>query len=80
MFYSDVCLPAGVYRARSSYPLEAFDLGEKAVKDLAAYEKLTGQTIPAVRFTGGLLEQAQALGALQGRCGEQLLAGGDVAS
>jgi len=72
-------LPAGVFNAARSYPVECFTLSEKAGKDLAAYEKLTGRDISAVRFSGELLEQARALGALHDYGWSAIIAGQDVA-
>jgi ParB family chromosome partitioning protein len=53
-------LPAGLFNTARSYPLECFTLGQKAQKDLAAYENLTGGRISAIRFTHDLREQAGA--------------------
>jgi hypothetical protein len=48
-------------QANHSYALKTLSLGEKAKKDLAAYEKLTSREIVAVRFTDDLVEQARLL-------------------
>src|SRR4051812_25416317 len=58
----DEPMPAGVYVAHASYPLEAFELGEKARRDLASLAK-AGAPLESVRFDGELVEQARALGA-----------------
>jgi ParB/RepB/Spo0J family partition protein len=55
-------LPAGLFSSATSHPIEAFTLGEKAQKDLAAYEKLSGATISGVRFSPDLIEQVRPLG------------------
>ena len=72
-------LPAGLFNTARSYPLECFTLGEKAQKDLAAHEKLTGGRISAIRFTRELREQADVLGALHDCGWSAIIAGQDVA-
>ena len=71
-------LPAGLFNSARSYPLECFTLGEKAQNDLAAYEKLAGGQISAMRFTHDLLEQARVLGAVHGSGWSAIIAGQDV--
>jgi ParB family chromosome partitioning protein len=71
-------LPAGLFNTARSYPLECFTLGEKAQKDLAAYEKLTGGRISAIRFTRDLREQAGVLGAMHDCGWSAIIAGQDV--
>jgi ParB/RepB/Spo0J family partition protein len=72
-------LPAGLFQSNHSYPLEMFTLGEKATKALAAYKKLVGREITAVRFTNDHVEQARLLGAAHGFGWASLIAGQDVA-
>jgi ParB/RepB/Spo0J family partition protein len=72
-------LPAGLFNTARSFPLECFALGEKAQQDLAAYEKLTGGRISAIRFTQKLREQAGVLGALHDCGWSAIIAGQDVA-
>ena len=71
-------LPAGLFQSSHNYPLETFTLGEKAKKDLAAYEKLTGGQIVAMRFTSEYVEQARLLGAVHGTGWMSLICGQDV--
>jgi ParB/RepB/Spo0J family partition protein len=56
-------LPDGLFQSGRSYPLEKFTLGEKAAKNLAAYDKLAGRELEAVVITQELVETAKALGA-----------------
>ncbi|MGH3994288.1 MAG: ParB/RepB/Spo0J family partition protein, partial [Pseudonocardiaceae bacterium] len=77
-------LPAGVYLAYRSYPLECFMLSEKAQGDLEKLAKLRGvavQEISTLRFEAAELEQARALGAAHelGRGMGALIAGQDIA-
>ncbi len=71
-------LPAGLFQANHSYPLAMFALGEKTKKGLAAYEKLTGRDIAAVRFTSDHVEQARLLGAAHHFGWGTLISGQDV--
>lgn len=71
-------MPAGLYNTAHSYPLECFTLGEKAQKDLAAFERLTGAPIQAIRFTPELREQAAVLGAVHDCGWFAIIAGQDV--
>lgn len=73
-------LPAGLFLSSHSYPVDTFELSEKATKDLAAYNKLTGGNISAVRFSIEQIEQARVLGAAH-NCGwSHLIVGVDVAT
>lgn len=71
-------LPTGVFQTATSYPLESFSLSEKATADLAAYTKLTGGAITAMRFTSELVEQARLLGAAHSFGWGSLIVGQDV--
>jgi ParB/RepB/Spo0J family partition protein len=71
-------LPEGLFQYSHSYPLQTFCLSEKAMKDLAAYEKLTGREIAEVRFTSDHVEQARLLGATHDFGWGALIAGQDV--
>jgi ParB/RepB/Spo0J family partition protein len=75
---SSSSLPAGLFQSHHGYPLQAFSLSEKANKDLAAYEKLTGGQIAEVRFTSDLVNQARALGAVHDHGWGSLIVGQDV--
>ena len=77
-------LPAGIYLAYRSYALECFTLSEKAQEDLRKFAQLRGvpvEEISTLRFDGGEVEQARALGAAHevGRGLGVLIAGQDVA-
>jgi ParB/RepB/Spo0J family partition protein len=72
-------LPDGLFHSRASYPLDCFTLSEKAQKDLAAYEKLTGGEISAIRFASEELERARTLGAVRDVEWYSLVCGQDVA-
>ena len=78
-FHTDE-LPSGVYDANRGYGVEKFRLTERAEKNLAALEKLTGGPVTAIRFGPEELEQARALGALHGQEWRQVIVGDDVAS
>jgi len=71
-------LPAGLFQYSHSYPLQTFCLNEKANKDLAAFQKLTGRELAEVRFTSDHVEQAHALGAVHDFGWGSLIAGQDV--
>jgi ParB/RepB/Spo0J family partition protein len=73
-------LPAGLFLSSQSYPLDTFELGEKAKKDLAAYEKLVGRAIVAMRFSFEHIEQARLLGAAHQAEYGTLIVGEDVAT
>ncbi|HEV3072134.1 MAG TPA: ParB/RepB/Spo0J family partition protein [Solirubrobacteraceae bacterium] len=73
-------LPAGLFLSSQGYPLDTFELGEKAKKDLAAYEKLVGRTIVAMRFSFEHIEQARLLGAAHQAGYGTLIVGEDVAT
>jgi ParB/RepB/Spo0J family partition protein len=73
-------LPAGLFVSSQGYPLDTFELGEKAKKDLAAYEKLTGRAIGEVWFSFEHIEQARLLGAAHQFGYGTLIAGQDVAT
>jgi ParB/RepB/Spo0J family partition protein len=73
-------LPAGLFSSTRSYPLDVFALSEKAKKDLAAYAKLVGGAITAMRFTFELIEQAHLLGAAHNYIYGTLIVGQDVAT
>jgi ParB/RepB/Spo0J family partition protein len=73
-------LPAGLFLSSRSYPLDTFELGEKATKDLAAYEKLVGRAIIAVRFSFEHIEQARLLGTTHQAGHDTLIVGQDVAT
>jgi ParB/RepB/Spo0J family partition protein len=72
-------LPPGVLPTRTAHTLEVFALGEKAKKDLADYEQLTGRPLQEIRFTAEEVEQARALGAVHDAGWLQVIAGQDVA-
>jgi ParB/RepB/Spo0J family partition protein len=73
-------LPDGLFQSGRSYPLEKFTLSEKAVKNLAAYDKLAGRELEAVVLTQELVETASALGAAHEYSRSQwLIVGQDVA-
>jgi ParB/RepB/Spo0J family partition protein len=72
-------LPAGVFRAGASYPLERFSLNEKTTADLAAYTKLTGAELKSMYFDQQDLEQARLLGAAHDYGWGSLIVGKDVA-
>jgi ParB/RepB/Spo0J family partition protein len=73
-------LPAGVFLSSESYPLRTFELGEKARKDLAAYQKLVGREMAEVRFTSERIERARVLGAAHQTGYGTLIVGQDVAT
>jgi ParB/RepB/Spo0J family partition protein len=72
-------LPAGVYRAYASHPVEAFTLSEQAQTDLAALENLLGSPLGEVRFAHDDVEQARQLGAAHGEQHQVIIVGSDVA-
>ncbi len=72
-------LPLGLFNTARSHPVERFTISEKAQRDLRAYEKLTGATIAAVRFTPQVLERARSLGAVHDCGWFAILAGQEVA-
>jgi ParB/RepB/Spo0J family partition protein len=55
-------LPEGIFETYEPYPLSRFTIGEKAAKQLAAFEKLTGRQLTEVRFSPTLLELVRPLG------------------
>jgi ParB/RepB/Spo0J family partition protein len=73
-------LPAGLFHSSQSYPLDTFELSEKAKKDLAAHEKLVGRAIVAMRFSFEHIEQARLLGAAHQTRYGTLIVGQDVAT
>lgn len=73
-------LPAGLFLSSRSYPLDTFELGEKAKKDLAAYERLVGRAIVTMRFLSEHIEQARLLGAAHPNGYGTLIVGEDVAT
>lgn len=72
-------LPAGLFQSNRRYPIEMFTLGEKAAKNLIAYEKATGRELETVSFTPEVVEHARRLKAVHeiGRW-SQLIVGQDV--
>ena len=72
-------LPAGLFLSNRRYPVETFTLGEKAAKNLVAYEKATGRGLDSVSFTPELVEHARRLKAVHeiGRW-SHLIVGQDV--
>jgi ParB/RepB/Spo0J family partition protein len=72
-------LPAGMFQSNRRYPVGAFTLGEKAAKNLIAYEKATGRKLESVSFTPDVVEHARRLKAVHeiGRW-SQLIVGQDV--
>ena len=73
-------LPEGLYRPHTSYPIEAFVLGESASSDLAAVERMLGRPIEHVQFDGNDVAQARALGAAHGENWHTVIVGSDVAA
>jgi ParB/RepB/Spo0J family partition protein len=73
-------LPAGLFLSSQSYPLGNFELGEKARKDLAAYQKLVGREMGMVRFNAEHIERARVLGAAHQTGYGTLIVGQDVAT
>jgi len=73
-------LPDGVYRAHSSYPIEGFELGERARKDLATAERMLGRPVGHVQFDADDVERARALGAAHGESWQAIIVGKDVAA
>ncbi len=72
-------LPDEVYEPHRSYPVERFDLGEKAGKDFEELVELLGSR-PQIRFGAAEIEQARALGAAHGERCYTVIVGRDVAS
>jgi ParB/RepB/Spo0J family partition protein len=72
-------LPAGLFQSNRRYPVAMFTLGEKAAKNLIAYEKATGRKLESVSFTPEVVEHARRLKAVHeiGRW-SQLIVGQDV--
>lgn len=73
-------LPPGLFLSSQSYPLDTFELGEKATKDLAAYQKLVDREMGMVRFTSERIERARVLGAAHQTGYGTLIVGQDVAT
>jgi ParB/RepB/Spo0J family partition protein len=73
-------LPAGLYLSSQGYRLSMFELGEKASKDLAAYQKLVGREMVEVRFSSERIERARVLGAAHHTGYGTLIVGEDVAT
>jgi len=73
-------LPAGLYLSSQGYRLNMFELGEKASKDLAAYQKLVGREMAEVRFSSERIERARLLGAAHHTGYGTLIVGQDVAT
>lgn len=73
-------LPAGVFRAHSAYPLDAFTLDDGAKKNLSAIERILGRPLSEIRLDSNDLEQARALGAAHGEGWQSIIVGEDVAN
>lgn len=54
-------LPADVFLAYESYPLDSFTLGEKAAKNLAALQKLRNHPLSTITFTAPLVDAVRPL-------------------
>jgi ParB/RepB/Spo0J family partition protein len=72
-------LPAGLFQSNRRYPVGMFTLSERAMKNLAAFEKATAQKLEMVSFTPEVVEHARRLKAVHelGRW-SQLIVGQDV--
>lgn len=57
-------LPEGIFETYEPHPLARFTISEKAAKQAAAFEKLTGRPISEVRFSPTLIELVRPLGAV----------------
>jgi ParB/RepB/Spo0J family partition protein len=73
-------LPAGLFLSSESHRLSTFELGEKAMKDLAAYQKLVGRELDSVWFSSERIERARVLGAAHETGYGTLIVGQDVAT
>jgi ParB/RepB/Spo0J family partition protein len=73
-------LPDGIYRTHTPYRINGFALTDGAEKDLQALDRMLGRSVETIRFDGGDLEQARALGAVRGDGSSVVIVGADVAA